>query len=112
MRPGRGRKQLNPRLNMKMSRMPYDHDTCGLNSSIDSETGSTPGRPSGCILIPVILLCVLYLLNPAAGFFEIIPDNFPIIGNLDEAGAVLLLIKCFSYYGVNLKWLISDSGKK
>jgi uncharacterized membrane protein YkvA (DUF1232 family) len=38
--------------------------------------------------------CVVYLLNPGAGVFELIPDNFPIIGNLDEAGATVLLVKC------------------
>lgn len=31
----------------------------------------------------------LYLLNPTAGILEIIPDTFPIIGNLDEGGATM-----------------------
>ena len=35
---------------------------------------------------------VLYLLNPTAGIFELLPDNFPGIGNLDEAAATGLLI--------------------
>lgn len=34
----------------------------------------------------------LYLLNPSAGVWEIIPDNLPIIGNLDEVAAVLLIM--------------------
>jgi uncharacterized membrane protein YkvA (DUF1232 family) len=38
--------------------------------------------------------CVVYLLNPDAGFVELIPDNLPIVGNLDEAGATLLLVQC------------------
>ena len=38
--------------------------------------------------------CVLYLLNPDFGIYELIPDNLPIVGNLDEAGATLLLVKC------------------
>jgi uncharacterized membrane protein YkvA (DUF1232 family) len=38
--------------------------------------------------------CVVYLLNPTAGYIELIPDNFPIVGNLDEAGVTLLLVKC------------------
>jgi hypothetical protein len=41
-----------------------------------------------------ILACVLYLLNPGAGFVELLPDNLPLIGNLDEgaAGAMLILL--------------------
>lgn len=38
--------------------------------------------------------CAIYLLNPGWGVIELIPDNIPGIGNLDEAGAVLLLVKC------------------
>lgn len=34
---------------------------------------------------------VIYLLNPGAGVFELIPDNLPLIGNFDEAAAVALL---------------------
>lgn len=48
------------------------------------------------------LLSVIYLLNPTAGFFELIPDNIPIIGNLDEAAAVTLLLMCLRYFGYDL----------
>ncbi len=48
------------------------------------------------------LLSVIYLLNPTAGFFELIPDNIPIIGNLDEAAAVALLLMCLRYFGYDL----------
>ncbi len=47
---------------------------------------------------PVWLVYVLafiggvYLLNPTAGLLELIPDNFPGIGNLDESLAVMLVI--------------------
>ncbi len=37
------------------------------------------------------LMGFVYILNPGAGVFEIIPDNFPIVGNLDEGVAFLLL---------------------
>ena len=40
------------------------------------------------------LVALLYLLNPTAGLFELIPDNLPIIGHLDEAAAMGLLITC------------------
>lgn len=52
------------------------------------------------------LLSLLYLLNPTAGVFEIIPDNFPFFGNLDEATAATILLACLRYYGWDLtRWL-------
>ena len=42
-----------------------------------------------------IVLGVIYLLNPGAGVFELIPDNLPIIGNLDEAAAFALILACY-----------------
>lgn len=44
----------------------------------------------------------VYLVNPTAGFLEFIPDNVPFLGNLDEAGAMLLLINCLRHFGVDL----------
>ncbi len=32
-----------------------------------------------------------YILNPTAGIIEFIPDNLPIVGNLDEGVAFTLL---------------------
>lgn len=54
------------------------------------------------IVICLALLSALYILNPTAGLFEIIPDNLPIIGNLDEATAVALLLMCLKYFGIDL----------
>lgn len=48
------------------------------------------------------LLAALYILNPTAGLFEIIPDNLPFVGNLDEAAAVALLLMCLKYFGIDL----------
>ena len=48
------------------------------------------------------LLSTLYILNPTAGVFELIPDNLPLIGNLDEAAAVALLLMCLKYFGIDL----------
>ena len=46
-------------------------------------------------IIYVILgiIALIYLVNPTAGFIEVIPDNIPFIGNLDEFAASALLIK-------------------
>ena len=55
------------------------------------------------ILVVIVgLLSALYLLNPTAGILELIPDNIPGIGNLDEATAVFLLISCFRYFGIDI----------
>jgi len=35
---------------------------------------------------------VLYIINPTAGLLEFIPDNMPLVGNLDEAGATAMLL--------------------
>ena len=37
------------------------------------------------------LLGLVYILNPTAGFIELIPDNLPLIGNLDEGVAMMLI---------------------
>ncbi len=37
------------------------------------------------------LLGLIYILNPTFGLIEFIPDNLPIVGNLDEGAAFLLV---------------------
>lgn len=37
------------------------------------------------------LLGAIYILNPTAGVIEFLPDNLPLIGNLDEGVAFTLL---------------------
>ena len=51
------------------------------------------------------LFSAFYLLNPGAGIFEIVPDNVPIVGNLDEAAAAALLLACLRYFGYDLSAL-------
>lgn len=43
------------------------------------------------IIYPLSIIGVIYLLNPTAGVIELIPDNLPLVGNLDEAAAALLV---------------------
>jgi uncharacterized membrane protein YkvA (DUF1232 family) len=56
----------------------------------------------GIIVSLIAAFCVVYLLNPTMGVIELIPDNFPIIGNLDEATATAVLIACARYFGFDL----------
>lgn len=52
-------------------------------------------------VIAVGIVAVIYLANPTFGVFELIPDTMPLVGNLDEAGAVFLLISVLRYYGID-----------
>lgn len=53
-------------------------------------------------VIGAALFALIYLINPTAGFLEFIPDNIPLIGNLDEAGAVFILISALKYFGFEM----------
>jgi uncharacterized membrane protein YkvA (DUF1232 family) len=52
-------------------------------------------------------ICLLYLINPTAGFLEFIPDNIPIIGNLDEAAAATGLLGVLRYFGYDFTKFIN-----
>ena len=54
----------------------------------------------------------IFLLNPGAGLFFEIPDNFPVIGNLDEAAAAALLISCLAYFGLDVTKLFKKAQEK
>lgn len=45
--------------------------------------------------VVLLLLGIIYIINPGAGIIEVIPDNLPIIGNLDEAGVASLMVLIF-----------------
>jgi uncharacterized membrane protein YkvA (DUF1232 family) len=51
------------------------------------------------------VLALLYLLNPTLGVFEFIPDNIPLVGNLDEATASAVLISALRYFGWDITTL-------
>lgn len=44
-------------------------------------------------------LAFLYILNPTLGLFELIPDNIPLVGNLDDATATMVLLAALRYFG-------------
>lgn len=56
-----------------------------------SEPLSKYGWPRWLVFV-LAIIGVLYLLNPTLGILEFIPDNLPIIGNLDESVAVMLVL--------------------
>ncbi|MBL9151263.1 MAG: DUF1232 domain-containing protein [Verrucomicrobiales bacterium] len=76
---------------------------------MDSPTNpSSPNPPEEkrnivhSILVGLVgLVSALYLFNPTAGVFELIPDNFPVFGNLDETAAAAFLISALAYFGID-----------
>ena len=57
------------------------------------------------------IIALLYILNIGAGIIEFIPDNFPLIGNLDEGSAVVLLLMCLNYFGFDLRKIFKKEGR-
>ncbi|MBK6341690.1 MAG: DUF1232 domain-containing protein [Flavobacteriales bacterium] len=48
------------------------------------------------------ILSFFYLLNPTLGVFEFIPDNIPLLGNVDDATAAMVLLGALRYFGWDL----------
>lgn len=48
------------------------------------------------------LVSAAYLINPTAGIFELLPDNLPIIGNLDEVFFTWVLIASLTALGIKI----------
>jgi uncharacterized membrane protein YkvA (DUF1232 family) len=48
------------------------------------------------------LVCLAYLAHPTAGILELIPDNIPFVGNLDDASATGILISCLACFGFDI----------
>lgn len=51
---------------------------------------SSKGWPKWAVYL-LSVLGFIYLLNPTAGVIELLPDNLPLIGNIDEGVAALAL---------------------
>ena len=66
----------------------------------------------GILIILGGIIGLIYIINPGAGIIEIIPDAVPIIGNLDEAGATLLILGALRYIGVDLTKLFRKENLK
>ena len=60
------------------------------------------------VAVVVAMFCVIYMLNPTAGFFEFIPDSIPFIGNVDEGLIMLLFLACLRYLGIDIPLGISS----
>jgi len=50
----------------------------------------------------------VYMINPTAGIFELLPDNLPVVGNLDEAAVVFIMFAAMRYLGLRLPEFIEQ----
>lgn len=53
----------------------------------------------------VAIISAIYLINPTLGVFELLPDNIPLVGNLDEAFFTLALLSSLGALGMKLPFL-------
>lgn len=85
-------------------------------ASPSGEIASSP-VPSGLtktLLWTFVVLGGVYILNPTFGI-DLLPDNMPILGNLDEAAIMLLMLGALRYMGIGLpdfvERLVQPGGK-
>jgi Protein of unknown function (DUF1232) len=57
------------------------------------------------LMIAIAGISALYLVNPTFGIFELLPDNLPLFGNLDEAFFTLALVSALAWLGIKLPFL-------
>ena len=58
------------------------------------------------------VISLLYLLNIGVGVIELIPDNIPFVGNLDEGSATILLLMCLRYFGLDPARIFERKNKR
>lgn len=80
--------------------------------NLQQEEGEKRNLLTSILVAGLGVFSAFYIFNPGAGVLELIPDNIPVIGNLDEAAAAGLLISCLAYFGVDLGRLFGRREKK
>jgi hypothetical protein len=69
-------------------------------TDVSSAVDQRAGLPIGSIILG--LICLIYLINPTAGVIELLPDNIPFLGNLDEGVATMGLLIALRNLGFDL----------
>ncbi|MFN0130154.1 MAG: hypothetical protein ACKV19_26105 [Verrucomicrobiales bacterium] len=59
----------------------------------------SPSVPKSAVVLLLGIASLIWLLNPPGLNLD---DTIPLIGNLDEAAAALILINCLKYFGIDL----------
>lgn len=58
--------------------------------------------PKDFIVLFIGILSIVYLLNFSFGFLEFLPDNVPLVGNIDEFLATGILVSVLRYFGIDV----------
>jgi uncharacterized membrane protein YkvA (DUF1232 family) len=64
------------------------------------------------LMFIIAAISLIYLVNPTLGVFELLPDNLPGVGNIDEGLATLLLLNSARYFGIDLTTLFARDKEK
>ncbi|MBN1933913.1 MAG: DUF1232 domain-containing protein [Anaerolineae bacterium] len=78
-----------------------------IEGEVVSELKQQPGWAKA-VAWATIVLGGLYIVNPTAGIFELLPDALPLIGNLDEAAIMFLIFGAMRYLGWTLPAFIEQ----
>lgn len=97
---------------MNQSRREFDNP---YDSPHSDQPQSDPKRMRGSWIKTIFValagvVSAIYLINPTLGVFELIPDNLPVIGNLDEGAATALLLSSLAYFGWDMRTLFGRRG--
>ena len=71
-----------------------------MKANLKKQNFFTQPKDFGMLALGIVL--VLYLLNITFGVVELLPDNLPIVGNIDEALVTGILIAVLQYFGINI----------
>jgi hypothetical protein len=61
-----------------------------------------PTNMKSFLVALVGIFSFIYLLNPTFGVLEFLPDNIPLVGNVDDATATMALLGALRYFGWDL----------
>lgn len=55
----------------------------------------------------ILVIGIIYVINPTFGVFELIPDNIPFVGNIDEGVVFYLIFNSIRYIQGKKEYLFS-----
>lgn len=70
-----------------------------------SKSSKTPAK--NFFIGVLTFISAVYIINPTFGIFEILPDNLPFVGNLDEFTMGMILLNCLKYFDIDLLSFLS-----